>query len=91
LTPKPSGEIVRVGGRTLALSNQDKALWPGEFTKGDLVRYYHTVAPFMLPYLRDRPLTLERYPNGIDEPSFFEKEVPRGAPEWVRTVAVPSD
>ena len=74
-----------IGGRTLALSNQNKELWPGEYTKGDLVRYYQAVAPFMLPYLHERPLTLERYPNGINEPSFFEKEVPAGAPEWVRT------
>jgi bifunctional non-homologous end joining protein LigD len=87
----PAGEIVIVGGRTLALSNQDKPIWPGEFTKGDLVRYYRAVAPWILPHLQNRPLTLERYPNGIDGESFFEKNVSRGAPEWVRTVSVSSD
>lgn len=85
-----SGAIVTVGGRSLAISNQDKELWPGEYTKGDLIRYYRSVSPWMLPHLHGRPLTLERYPNGIDSPSFFEKEASRGTPEWVHRVGVPS-
>ncbi len=82
---------VRVEQRTLSLSNLDKVLWPRDgYTKRDLIAYYHTVAPRMLEYLRDRPLTLERYPNGIDGGSFFEKNVPQGMPSWVSRVTIPS-
>jgi bifunctional non-homologous end joining protein LigD len=81
---------VKVGSRTLSLSNLEKVLWPRDgYTKGDLIRYYQAVAPFMLPHLRDRPLTLERYPNGIDASSFFEKQMPKGMPDWVGRVTVP--
>jgi bifunctional non-homologous end joining protein LigD len=79
-----------VGSRTLSLSNLDKVLWPRDgYTKGDLIDYYEAVAPYMLPHLRDRPLTLERYPNGIDASSFFEKQMPKGMPDWVGRVTVP--
>jgi bifunctional non-homologous end joining protein LigD len=81
-----------IGGRRIALSNQDKVLWPRDgYTKGDLVAYYRAVSPWMLPHLAARPLTMERYPNGIDQSSFFEKHKPRGMPEWIPTVTVPSD
>ena len=74
-----------------ALTNLDKVLWPDDgYTKGDLIKYYLSVAPWLLPYLKDRPLTLQRFPNGIKGVSFFEKQAPRGAPEWVETVSVPS-
>ncbi len=82
---------VNVDGRTLNLSNQDKVLFPRDgYTKGDLVRYYRDVAPFILPHLRDIPLTLQRYPDGVDAQSFFEKHLPRGLPSWVPTVPVSS-
>ncbi len=84
-------EIVEVAHRKLSVSNRDKVLWPADgYTKGDLIDYYRGVARYLVPHLRDRPLTLERFPNGIDGESFFEKQVPRGAPEWVNTVRVPS-
>lgn len=77
----------KVGARTLSLSNLDKVLWPRDrYTKGDLIEYYRCVAEVIVPYLKDRPLTLERYPNGIDAQSFFEKNLPKGAPEWVASV-----
>ena len=80
------------GERNLKFSNLDKVLWPGDgYTKGDLIAYYRSVAPWIVPHLKDRPLTLERYPNGIDQGSFFEKNAPRGLPEWVQTVKVPSE
>jgi len=80
---------VTVGSQTLSLSNLDKVLWPRDgYTKGDLIHYYEAVAPWMVPHLRDRPLTLERYPNGIDAPSFFEKQMPKGTPDWVDRVTV---
>lgn len=75
---------VSVDGRTLSLSNLDKVLWPSDgYTKRDLIAYYETVAEAMLPYLRKRPLTLERFPNGVDASSFFEKNIPKGMPAWV--------
>lgn len=78
---------VKVGSRTLSLSNLDKVLWPRDgYTKGDLIEYYRSVAEFILPHLRDRPLTLQRYPNGIDSESFFEKRLPKGVPNWVDRV-----
>lgn len=82
---------VRVGNRTLSLSNLDKVLWPRDgYTKGDLIAYYHGISASIVPYLKGRPLTLERFPNGIDGSSFFEKNVPQGLPEWVDRVTVPS-
>lgn len=78
---------VKVGSRTLSLSNLDKVLWPRDgYTKGDLIQYYRSVAEAILPHVKDRPLTLQRYPNGIDEGSFFEKSLPKGIPDWVARV-----
>jgi bifunctional non-homologous end joining protein LigD len=89
--PKTS-ETYDLGGHTLTLTNRDKVLWPADgYTKGDLVDYYRTVAPAILPHLAKRPLTLQRYPDGIDGESFFEKHAPRFLPSWIPTVAVPSD
>jgi bifunctional non-homologous end joining protein LigD len=68
------------------LTNFGKVFWPGEgFTKGDLLAYYETVSPLLLPYLRDRPLVLTRYPDGISGKSFFQKDAPDFVPAWVRT------
>ena len=76
----------------LELTRLDKVFWPSEgYTKGDLIDYYRTVAPVLLPYLRDRPLVLDRYPDGIEGKSFFQKNAPEFAPEWVRTEPVWSE
>lgn len=84
--------LVKIGGRELSLSNLDKVLWPDEgYTKGDLIEYYESVAQWILPHVKGRPLTMERYPDGIDAQPFWEKNSPRGMPAWVETVAVPSD
>jgi bifunctional non-homologous end joining protein LigD len=81
--------VVRVGSRSVTLSNPDKVLWPAEgYTKGDLVSYYRAVSEWLVPYLRDRPLSLERYPNGIRKPGFFEKNAPAGLPAWVKSVSL---
>jgi bifunctional non-homologous end joining protein LigD len=86
---KRTTETVKIGSRSLVLSNENKVLWPDDgYTKGDLIRYYRTVAEYILPHLEGRPLTLQRYPDGIDGPSFFEKNAPRGLPDWVETVEV---
>jgi DNA ligase D-like protein (predicted polymerase) len=84
--------VVRVEDRHLKLTNLEKVLYPEVgFTKGQVIDYYRRIAPFMLPHLRDRPVTFRRYPNGVNGNSFFEKDVSRHAPDWVRTVrlAVP--
>ena len=80
---------VEIDGRTLSLSNLDKVLYPkAGFTKGQVIDYYTRVAPFLLPHLRDRPLTLKRYPNGVEGEFFYEKQCPKHRPDWVRTEAV---
>ena len=67
------------------LSNQDKIFWPEEnYTKGDMVGYYEKVAPWILPWLADRPLVMTRYPDGIDGKSFFQKDAPGFVPDWIR-------
>jgi bifunctional non-homologous end joining protein LigD len=76
-------------GRRLKLSNWDKVLFPATgFTKGNLIAYYARIAPAVLPHLHDRPLTLKRYPNGVDRQYFFEKQSPSHRPEWVATARI---
>jgi bifunctional non-homologous end joining protein LigD len=78
---------VRVGDRSLSLSNLDKVLWPKTgFTKGQLIDYYSRIAAVMVPHLTRRPITLRRWPNGVDGPSFFEKNCPSHKPPWVESV-----
>jgi bifunctional non-homologous end joining protein LigD len=81
--------LVRVGGRRLKLTNLDKVLYPEVgFTKAEVIDYYSRIAPVLLPHLRGRPLTVRRFPDGVSGGSFFEKNAPSHAPEWVRTVRV---
>lgn len=80
---------IEVGGRTLKLSNLDKPLYPGGFTKADVLRYYAAIAPVALPHWRGRPMTLKRYPNGVEEKAFFQKHADKHRPDWVRTTTVP--
>ena len=76
-----------VGNRTLQVTNLDKVLWPRDgYTKGDLIAYYRAVSKWLLPHVQHRPLTLERYPNGIDAAGWWEKHIPKGLPDWVATV-----
>jgi bifunctional non-homologous end joining protein LigD len=80
---------VEVEGRRLSLSNLDKVLYPEVgFTKGQVIDYYTRVAPYVLPHLRDRPLTLKRYPNGVDGGHFYEKNAPSHRPEWVQVAPI---
>ena len=82
---------VRVGDHDLSLSNLDKVLFPRDgYTKGDLIEYYRGIADYILPHLQDRPLTLQRYPDGIDAQSFFEKHLPKGLPDWVERESITS-
>jgi bifunctional non-homologous end joining protein LigD len=82
---------VEVGGKTLRLSNLDKVLYPEvSFTKGQVIDYYTRVAPVLVPHLKNHPLTLKRYPNGVEDKYFYEKQSPSHRPDWVKTVPVPA-
>jgi len=83
-------EIV-LGGRRLRLTNLDKVLYPAcGFTKGQVIDYYTRIAAVLLPHLKNRPLTLKRYPNGVEGKFFYEKQAPSHRPDWVKTVPVPA-
>lgn len=87
----PERVATEVDGRPLTLSNLEKVLYPESgFTKGQVLDYYARIAEVILPHIKDRPLTLKRYPNGVEGTSFFEKHAPSHRPDWVRTVDVPS-
>ncbi len=84
--------IVEVDGRKLKLTNLDKILYPASaFTKGQLVDYYVRIAPVLVPHLVGRPLTMKRYPEGVDHEYFFEKNAPMHRPDWVTTGPVWSE
>ena len=83
--------LVDVEGRTLKISNLAKVLYPRTgTTKGEVLNYYAQIAPTMLPHLADRAVTRIRWPHGVQDSSFFEKNAPAGTPSWVRTVTVPT-
>lgn len=80
---------LRIQGRTLKLSNLDKVLYPkARFTKAQVIDYYARVSPVLLPHLKDRPLTLKRYPDGVEKEFFYEKRCPSFRPPWVRIAPV---
>ena len=80
---------IEIEGRRVALTNVDKVLYPSGFTKGQVIEFYARMAEWVLPHLKDRPITLKRYPDGINAPHFYEKDAPRYTPAWVSTFAVP--
>jgi len=81
---------IKAGGRAIAVSNLDKVLYPeAGFTKGQMIDYYIRISPVLLPHLKDRPITLKRYPEGVDGGFFYEKQCPEHRPGWVRTARVP--
>src|SRR5205085_11182884 len=78
------------GGEGVVITHPEKVLFPDDgITKGDLAAYYETVAPVMLPHLRGRPVTMERYPAGIGKKGFWQKDVSKGFPEWPERDEVP--
>jgi len=84
--------LLKIGGREVAVSNLDKVFYPQTgFTKGQVIDYYVQIAPVLLPHLKNRPITLKRYPNGVDGIFFYEKQCPSHRPKWVRTALVPKD
>jgi len=87
---KPS--VVEIEGKHLSLTNLDKVLYPATgFTKGQVIDYYARIAPVLLPHLKDHPLTLKRYPGGVDEEFFFEKNATKHRPDWVKTAPIWSE
>jgi bifunctional non-homologous end joining protein LigD len=87
-----SESVIEVGGRQIKLSNLEKVLYPkAGFTKGEVINYYVQIAPVLLPHLAGRPLTLKRYPEGVDGIFFYEKNCPSYRPEWMKTAKVWSE
>lgn len=85
LNPSEQTEVKKVNGHELTFTNLSKLYWPADkITKRDMLNYYYQVAPFILPYLIGRPQSLNRYPNGIKGPSFYQKDVTGKAPSWVK-------
>ncbi len=85
-------EIVKVGNQSLKLTNLDKLYWPKQkINKGELVRYYDKISDYILPYLKDRPESLNRHPNGIEEEGFFQKDIPENYPDWLKTKMIHSE
>src|SRR5687768_8773746 len=83
---------VRIGDRTVSLTNLRKVFWPDlGVTKGDLLRYYTAIAPVLLPHLRDRAMVMKRYPNGVAGKFFFMKRAPEGRPAWIETCRIEHD
>src|SRR5581483_5195036 len=93
LLPGPANEVVLdVEGRPLKFTNLKKVFYPNEnIVKRDLLNYYDSVSGLILPHLKDRPLSLKRYPNGISQDFFFQKDTPENYPAWLRTEEIYSD
>ena len=88
----PSDHIVEIAGRQLKLTNLDKILYPAaKFTKGQVIDYYARIAPVLVPHLAGKALTLKRYPSGVDQEYFFEKNATQHRPDWVQTTAIWSE
>ncbi|HVU98174.1 MAG TPA: DNA ligase D [Puia sp.] len=86
LNPADESQTREINGHELSFTNLSKVFWPKEkYTKRDLLNYYYQVAPYILPYLKDRPQSMNRYPNGINGPSFYQKNVKGKAPDWIET------
>ena len=96
-TPEPPSEPVTkpaapAPSKRVRISNRDKVFWPDEgYTKGELIDYYMAISSVLLPFLRDRPIVLVRYPDGIKGKSFYQWNVPEGTPSWVHTLHLPAD
>jgi len=91
-TPPPTPNSKLPTPREVKFSNLDKIFWPDEkYTKGDLIEYYRSMAPWLLPYLKDRPVVLTRYPDGINGKSFYQKDAPGFVPDWIQTIPIWSE
>jgi bifunctional non-homologous end joining protein LigD len=92
LNPSEETQVKKINGHELKFTNLSKIYWPKEkLTKRDMLNYYYQVAPYILPYLKDRPQSLNRFPNGINGTSFYQKDVKGKVPEWIETFAYRSE
>ncbi|UZJ63927.1 hypothetical protein OKW96_16135 [Sphingobacterium sp. KU25419] len=92
LNPTEETQVKKIGGHELKFTNLRKVFWPKDkITKGDLINYYYQMAPILLPYLKDRPESMNRYPNGITGKSFYFKNVSGKVPDWMDTYDYHSD
>src|SRR5688572_29132243 len=91
-SPHEHGKTLMVNGHLLKLTNQEKVYWPKQgYTKGDVLEYYNSISKYLLPYLKGRPQSLKRNPNGILDKGFFHKDAGDKAPEWVEHVKLYSE
>src|SRR5882724_4691716 len=91
-SPSKNQSILKINSRSVPVSNLDKVFYPAVgFTKGQVIDYYIRVSPVLLPHLKDRPLTLKRYPDGVTGGFFYEKRCPSYRPEWIETATVWSE
>src|ERR1043166_845958 len=91
MAPRKESELF-VGGKTLTVSNLDKIFYPRVgFTKGQVIDYYVRISKWLLPHLKDRALTLKRYPNGVEGEFFYEKRCPTYRPKWLKTAKIWSE
>lgn len=80
---------IKAGRRKLEISNENKVFFPNsDITKGELIEYYKQAGDMIIPYMKDRPLTMRRFPDGIEGKSFYQKNAPKGIPDWIKTEAV---
>ena len=90
--PAPVPQFPVPVSREVKFSNLDKVFWPEEkYTKGDLIEYYRSMGPWLLPYLKNRPVVLTRYPDGINGKSFYQKDAPGFVPDWIQTIPIWSE
>src|SRR6266576_3816715 len=86
----PKTVQLEIEGQSIILTNPDKVLYPAAgFTKAQVIDYYVRVSEYLLPHLKDRPVTMKRYPDGVTGPHFYEKDAPKYTPDWVKTFPVP--
>src|SRR5690606_10394917 len=84
LNPQEETQVRKIAGKELKFTNLSKVYWPDEgYTKRDMFNYYYRMAEYILPYLKDRPMSLNRFPNGIKGPSFYQKDIKGKAPDWI--------
>lgn len=92
LNPTDETQVRKIGGKEISFTNLSKVYWPkGKITKRDMLNYYYQAAPFMLPYMKDRPMSLNRHPNGINGESFYQKDVTGKVPDWIKTFPYHTD
>ncbi|KKX52166.1 hypothetical protein L950_0201310 [Sphingobacterium sp. IITKGP-BTPF85] len=89
LNPTEKTQVKKVNKQDLKFTNLDKIFWPDEkITKRDLINYYYQIAPYILPYLKDRPQSMNRFPDGIEGEGFYFKNVADSAPEWLKLIYI---